>query len=61
MSEQKKTSALAIAVAWLIVGIPAGWGVYNTVLNARKLFTAPAVVPLTPVETEDTPVTPSKN
>jgi hypothetical protein len=45
MSEQKKTSALAIAVAWLIVGIPAGWGVYNTALNARKLFLPAPVVP----------------
>jgi hypothetical protein len=38
----KKTPATLILFAWLVVGIPAGWGVYNTVLNAKKLFaTAP--------------------
>ena len=34
MSETKATSPLLIVAAWLIVGIPAGWGVYNTALNA---------------------------
>ena len=34
----KKTPATLILFAWLVVGIPAGWGVYNTVLNAKKLF-----------------------
>jgi hypothetical protein len=42
MSETKATSPLLIVAAWLIVGIPAGWGVYNTALNAKKLFVAPA-------------------
>lgn len=41
MTENKKTPAVAILVAWLIVGVPAAWGVYNTALNAKKLFTAP--------------------
>ena len=41
MTETTKTPVALIAVAWLIVGVPAAWGVYNTVLNARKLFTAP--------------------
>ena len=47
MTDIKKTSAMAIALAWLVVGIPAGWGVYNTVLNAVKLFarTQTEVVP----------------
>ena len=48
MTEVKKTSSLAIAVAWLIVVAPASWGVYNTVLNAQKLFVpapAPAAAP----------------
>ncbi|MDR3615050.1 MAG: hypothetical protein P4L53_15930 [Candidatus Obscuribacterales bacterium] len=61
MSEQKKTSTLAVAVAWLIVGIPAGWGVYNTALNARKLFLPSPVVQGVPVQTEVTPVLPLKN
>jgi hypothetical protein len=39
----KKTSVAMVLFAWLVVGVPAGWGVYNTVLNAKKLFTtAPA-------------------
>jgi len=43
-SDIKKTSAAAILGAWLIVGLPAAWGVYNTVLNAKKIFaSAPAV------------------
>jgi hypothetical protein len=25
-------------VLWLIVGVPLAWGVYNTLLNAMKLF-----------------------
>jgi hypothetical protein len=41
MSETKSTSPLLIFAAWLIVGIPAAWGVYNTALNAKKLFLAP--------------------
>jgi hypothetical protein len=34
----KKSSAGMILLAWLIVGIPLGWGVYNTLLNSLKLF-----------------------
>jgi hypothetical protein len=34
----KPSSGALIALAWLIVLIPAGWGVYNTVLAAAKLF-----------------------
>lgn len=40
MTSVKKTPAALILFAWLVVGVPAGWGVYNTVLNAKKLFTA---------------------
>jgi hypothetical protein len=29
---------LKLALAWLFVGIPLAWGVYNTILNAMKLF-----------------------
>ncbi len=42
MSETKdKSSAAAILVAWLLVAIPLGWGVYNTLLNSMKLFQSP--------------------
>jgi hypothetical protein len=55
MSENtKKSSAATILVAWVIVGVPLAWGVYNTVLNSKKLFAAPAaasvpaIVPASP-------------
>jgi hypothetical protein len=34
----KKSSPAMILLAWLLVGIPLGWGVYNTLLNSMKLF-----------------------
>ena len=33
-----KTSTSLIAVAWLIVILPAGWGLTHTVQNALKIF-----------------------
>lgn len=39
----KKSSTATILLAWLLVGIPLGWGVYNTLLSSMKLFHAPAV------------------
>jgi len=39
MSEAtKKSSPVLVAVAWAVVSIPLAWGVYNTALNAAKLF-----------------------
>ncbi len=29
---------LKVTLAWLAVGLPAAWGVYNTVLRAANLF-----------------------
>jgi hypothetical protein len=37
----KKSSPLLVAVAWAVVSIPLAWGVYNTALNAAKLFNGP--------------------
>jgi hypothetical protein len=42
MTEEKKSSALVILLAWIVVGLPLGWGVYNTVRNSMKLFQKPA-------------------
>ena len=48
MEATKKSSPAMIAIAWIIVGVPLGWGVYKSALNAVKLFqpqpaaTAPA-------------------
>jgi len=38
-TQTKKSSPALILLAWVIVGIPAAWGIYFTVLNATKLFT----------------------
>ena len=41
MSENTtKSSPALILVGWLLVGIPLGWGVYNTLLSSMKLFQA---------------------
>ncbi len=37
--EQTTSSPAAIALAWLVVLLPAAWGVYNTALRAAHLFT----------------------
>lgn len=36
-----KSSPALVAVAWLVVLVPAGWGLTYTVQNAMKLFSAP--------------------
>jgi len=47
----KKSSAGAILVAWLLVSVPLGWGVYNTLMNSMKLFqAAPAAAPSSPTK-----------
>lgn len=39
----KPTSPQTIALAWIVVAIPLGWGVYQSVVKALPLFrTAPA-------------------
>jgi MFS family permease len=40
MAYFRNPSAVAILFAWLLVGIPLGWGVYNTLLSSMKLFRA---------------------
>jgi hypothetical protein len=49
MSENTtKSSPLMILAAWVLVGVPLTWGVYNTLLNSMKLFQAPpATAPAT--------------
>jgi hypothetical protein len=42
MTTANKSSAMLIFLAWLFVGIPAAWGVYNTVHSSMKLFQQPA-------------------
>lgn len=35
---QQGTNVVQLALAWGFVGIPLAWGVFQTLLNAMKLF-----------------------
>jgi hypothetical protein len=39
---ETKSSPVLVLLAWVFVGIPLTWGVYNTVRNSMKLFQKPA-------------------
>lgn len=39
---EHKTSTLAITLAWVVVLLPLGWGVYQSVVKSRPLFTRAA-------------------
>jgi hypothetical protein len=55
MSEDtKKSSAAMILLAWVLVGVPLTWGVYNTLLNSMKLFQAPAAPAAAPANSSPT-------
>jgi hypothetical protein len=36
----KKTSPLSVALAFLVVALPLGWGLYRSIKNSMPLFTA---------------------
>jgi hypothetical protein len=38
VTNENNTSPTIILAAWLVVSIPAAWGVYYTLMNALKLF-----------------------
>ncbi len=38
VTNENKTSPILVLAAWLLVSIPAAWGVYYTLLNALKLL-----------------------
>ena len=40
---EHRTSPLVLIVAWLIVGLPALWGVSQTFIKSLDLFRAPTV------------------
>jgi hypothetical protein len=49
----KKTSPLSVVLAFLVVALPLGWGLYRSVMNSMPLFTAakapvPAAAPASP-------------
>jgi hypothetical protein len=37
-SPDKNSSLLSLAIAWIVVAIPLGWGVYQTVVKSLPLF-----------------------
>jgi hypothetical protein len=42
----KKSSPLLIATMWLIVIVPLGWGVYQSVVKSMPLFQASSAAPV---------------
>ena len=38
--EEKKTSPLLLAAAWIVVALPLAWGVYQTAVKSLPLFRA---------------------
>ena len=38
MTEAGKSSPVALALAWLAVGIPLAWGVSQTIVKSMALF-----------------------
>ncbi len=57
----RQTSPLLIAAAWIVVILPASWGLRYTVQNALKLFTAPAATaaPAAGTPAQPSPTTPA--
>jgi hypothetical protein len=47
-SPRSTSSPVLIAAAWLLVGIPAAWGVAQTFKTSLKLFQAPPPAPTAP-------------
>lgn len=43
--QHAKSSPVLIAAAWLLVVLPAAWGLNYTVRNALKIFTVGAAAP----------------
>jgi hypothetical protein len=38
MNESGKSSPVALALAWLAVGVPLAWGVWQTLMKSLALF-----------------------
>ena len=38
MNENGKSSPIAVALAWLAVGVPLAWGVSQTIIQSMALF-----------------------
>ncbi len=44
----KKTSPMAVVLAFAVVALPLGWGLYRSIKNSMPLFTAGAASAPTP-------------
>jgi hypothetical protein len=51
MEQAKKTPVALVALAWLFVGLPWGWGVAQLWKNAQKLFVSPPPAAAAPAAT----------
>jgi hypothetical protein len=38
----QKSPAWLIALAWILVALPLSWGLYQSILKSKPLFTGPA-------------------
>lgn len=56
----RPSSPALIALAWIVVGVPFGWGVYKSALNAAKLFQSPPAATAAPSPSPSTAPAPSK-
>ncbi|HEY2498606.1 MAG TPA: hypothetical protein VGK24_16210 [Candidatus Angelobacter sp.] len=59
MEQVKKTPVALVALAWLLVGIPWGWGVAQLWKNAQKLFQSPPPAATAPAATAPAGATPA--
>jgi hypothetical protein len=53
----KKTSPLTVFLAFLVVSLPLGWGLYRSIKNSMPLFTA-SKAPATPAAPAAAPTVP---
>jgi hypothetical protein len=59
----KKTSPLSVFLAFLVVALPLGWGLYRSIRNSMPLFTAgkaPVQAPAVAPGPEAAPAVPAK-
>ena len=44
----RSTPGVAVVLAWLVVALPAAWGVYQTCVKSTALFAGPAAAAAAP-------------
>jgi hypothetical protein len=50
MEQTRKTPVILVLLAWIVVGVPWGWGVAQLWKNAKKLFQSSAPAATQPVD-----------